>query len=177
MTLTFTGKVWVFGDDLPVNVVMFIEGEEEVGSDSLPALLKQHLDELRADVIVIADSGNWDIGVPALTTSLRGLVRVDVEVRTLTHAVHSGMWGGLVPDALMTLARLIASIGGCEASHVVVCACCSRTACEVTSRLPNRAASASMVPASACGSGRVRLCSNDRPTAFPPGRTTVAKDV
>jgi cysteinylglycine-S-conjugate dipeptidase len=76
----------------------------------LPALLHQHLDELRADVIVIADSGNWDIGVPALTTSLRGLVRADIEVRTLTHAVHSGMWGGLVPDSLMTLARLISTL-------------------------------------------------------------------
>jgi acetylornithine deacetylase/succinyl-diaminopimelate desuccinylase-like protein len=104
------GALRVHGDDLPVNVVMFIEGEEEVGSDSLPALLKQHLDELRADVIVIADSGNWDIGVPALTTSLRGLVRLDVEVRTLTHAVHSGMWGGLVPDALMTLSRVISGL-------------------------------------------------------------------
>jgi acetylornithine deacetylase/succinyl-diaminopimelate desuccinylase-like protein len=100
----------IFGDDLPVNVVFFIEGEEEVGSETLPALLKENLDDLRADVIVIADSGNWDIGVPALTISLRGLVRMDVEVRTLTHAVHSGMWGGLVPDSLMTLARLISTL-------------------------------------------------------------------
>jgi acetylornithine deacetylase/succinyl-diaminopimelate desuccinylase-like protein len=103
------GALRVHGDDLPVNVVMFIEGEEEVGSETLLALLEQHLDELRADVIVIADSGNWDIGVPALTTSLRGLVRLDVTVRTLTHAVHSGMWGGLAPDSLMTMSRLIAS--------------------------------------------------------------------
>jgi cysteinylglycine-S-conjugate dipeptidase len=99
-----------YGDDLPVGVKVFIEGEEEVGSETLPALLKAHQEALSSDVIVIADSGNWDIGVPALTTSLRGLVRVDVEVRTLHHAVHSGMWGGLVPDALITLSRLIATL-------------------------------------------------------------------
>ncbi len=98
------------GDDLGVGVTMFIEGEEEVGSDTLTDLLAAHKDYLRSDVIVIADSGNWDIGTPALTTSLRGLVRVDVGVRTLTHAVHSGMWGGLVPDALMTLSKLITSL-------------------------------------------------------------------
>jgi acetylornithine deacetylase/succinyl-diaminopimelate desuccinylase-like protein len=102
--------VRALGEDLAIGVTVFVEGEEEVGSDSLPALLAQEKDSLASDVIVIADSGNWDIGVPALTTSLRGLVRMDVEVRTLTHAVHSGMWGGLVPDSLMTLARLIASL-------------------------------------------------------------------
>ena len=107
---THLAALRIFGDDLPVNVVFFVEGEEEVGSETLPALLNENLDDLRADVIVIADSGNWDIGVPALTTSLRGLVRMDVEVRTLTHAVHSGMWGGLVPDSLMTLARLISTL-------------------------------------------------------------------
>ncbi|GGD07846.1 dipeptidase [Nocardioides daphniae] len=107
--ITHLAAARAFGDDLPVTLVLFVEGEEEMGSESLPALLATYKDELAADVIVIADSGNWDIGVPALTTSLRGLVRLDVEVRTLTHAVHSGMWGGLVPDAIMTLSRLIAS--------------------------------------------------------------------
>ena len=104
---------------LPVNLVVFVEGEEEVGSSTLPALLAEHRDRLAADVIVIADSTNWDIGTPALTTSLRGLVRVEVTVRTLTHAVHSGMWGGLVPDALMTLTRLLATLHD-DAGNVAV---------------------------------------------------------
>ena len=99
-----------FGENLPVGVVLFIEGEEEFGSDSLERLLKEHRDEIASDVIVIADSGNWDIGVPALTTSLRGIVNCFVEVRTLSHAVHSGMFGGVAPDALTALARLLATL-------------------------------------------------------------------
>src|SRR5215475_5623454 len=71
-----------FGDDLPVGVVCFIEGEEEFGSDSLERLLAEYRDEIASDVIVIADSGNWDVGVPALTTSLRGIVNFFIDVRT-----------------------------------------------------------------------------------------------
>jgi cysteinylglycine-S-conjugate dipeptidase len=113
------GTLRALGDDLPVTVRFFIEGEEEVSSETLPDLLRQYGDRLAADVIVIADAGNWDIGVPSLTTSLRGLIRVDVEVRTLTHAVHSGMWGGLVPDAIMALTRLLSTLWAQDGSPAV----------------------------------------------------------
>jgi cysteinylglycine-S-conjugate dipeptidase len=113
------GALRALGDDLPVTVRVFIEGEEESNSATLPDLLRQHHDRLAADVIVIADAGNWDIGVPSLTTSLRGLIRVDVEVRTLTHAVHSGMWGGLVPDAIMALSTLLSTLWTPDGSPAV----------------------------------------------------------
>ena len=99
-----------FGDQLPVGVVVFVEGEEEYGSESLDAIIEEFREELRSDVIVIADSGNWDIGRPALTTSLRGLVNLFAEVKVLKSAVHSGMFGGPVPDALITLARLLSTL-------------------------------------------------------------------
>ncbi|MEU2613808.1 dipeptidase [Micromonospora sp. NPDC007271] len=108
-----------FGDQLPVGVVLFIEGEEEYGSDSLERLLAEHREELASDVIVIADSTNWDVGVPALTTSLRGIVNCFVEVRTLDHAVHSGMFGGAVPDALTALVKLLATLHD-DAGNVTV---------------------------------------------------------
>ncbi len=105
--------------DPPVGVTVFVEGEEESGSPSLVDLLEAHRDELAADAIVIADSANWDVGVPALTVTLRGLVDCEVTVRTLDHAVHSGIWGGVVPDALTTLCRLLATLHAPDGSVAI----------------------------------------------------------
>lgn len=103
----------------PVGVVLFVEGEEEVGSASLPAILAAHREALAADVFVIADSGNWEVGVPAFTTSLRGFTDCVVELRTLDHAVHSGAFGGVVPDALTALCRLLATLHDDQGNVVV----------------------------------------------------------
>ncbi|WP_425956860.1 dipeptidase [Xylanimonas sp. McL0601] len=93
-----------------VGITVFVEGEEEDGSPSFRAFLEEHRELLAADVIVVADSANWKVGVPALTTSLRGLVDGFVEVEVLGHAVHSGMFGGPVLDALTLLSRLVATL-------------------------------------------------------------------
>lgn len=94
----------------PVGIKIFIEGEEEIGSPHLPEFLKEHGELLNADVIVIADAGNWKTGVPAFTTSLRGIASCVVEVKTLVAAVHSGAYGGVYPDALTSLSRVIAKL-------------------------------------------------------------------
>jgi acetylornithine deacetylase/succinyl-diaminopimelate desuccinylase-like protein len=100
----------VFGAGLGLGVTFFIEGEEEAGSPTFRPFLEANRELLRADVIVVADSSNWKVGIPALTTSLRGLVDGTIEVQVLEHAVHSGMFGGPVLDAPTLLARLIATL-------------------------------------------------------------------
>jgi cysteinylglycine-S-conjugate dipeptidase len=104
---------------LPVGVTIFVEGEEEIGSDSLLTILERHGEQLRADAIVLADSSNWAIGEPALTVTLRGLVRVVATVSTLDHGLHSGMFGGAVPDAIMALTRLLASLHDADGNVAV----------------------------------------------------------
>jgi acetylornithine deacetylase/succinyl-diaminopimelate desuccinylase-like protein len=103
----------------PVNVKFFIEGEEEIGSDHLAEYIDQYADMLAADVIVIADTGNFRTGTPTLTTSLRGLVDCYVEVKVLEGPVHSGLGGGIVPDALVSLSRIIASLHNDDGSVAV----------------------------------------------------------
>ncbi len=106
----FTALAEVVGESFGVGVTLFIEGEEEAGSPTFRSFLETYRDDLEADVIIVADSSNWKVGVPALTTSLRGLVDGTLEVQVLDHAVHSGMFGGPVLDAPTLLARLIATL-------------------------------------------------------------------
>ncbi|MHA6525791.1 M20/M25/M40 family metallo-hydrolase [Tessaracoccus sp. G1721] len=94
----------------PVGVKLFIEGEEEIGSPSMAALLDTYSDDLTADVFVIADSVNWKVGEPSFTTTLRGMVDAEVTVSTLQTGLHSGQFGGVVPDALTALCRLLATL-------------------------------------------------------------------
>lgn len=88
---------------LPVNVKVLVEGEEEVGSCNLNAFFQEHKERIRSDVIVVCDTENIDAGVPSITYSLRGIVAVKVDVEGLELPVHSGMGGGMLPDAALAL--------------------------------------------------------------------------
>jgi acetylornithine deacetylase/succinyl-diaminopimelate desuccinylase-like protein len=100
----------ILGDDLDLGIVLFIEGEEEFGSRSFGRFLAENADAMRSDVIVVADSGNWDSETPAVTVSLRGNAKFHVTVRTLEHASHSGMFGGAVPDAMLATVKLLSTL-------------------------------------------------------------------
>jgi acetylornithine deacetylase/succinyl-diaminopimelate desuccinylase-like protein len=100
----------VLADDLDLGIALFIEGEEEYGSRSFAQFLSDNKEALRADAIVVADSGNWDSVTPGLTVSLRGNARFTLRVRTLDHASHSGMFGGAVPDAMMATVKLLSTL-------------------------------------------------------------------
>ena len=99
-----------FSGTPPVNVKILVEGEEEIGSPHLEELLERYPFVADVDVVVVADCANWARGVPALTVSLRGMVSCLVTVSTLEHAVHGGIYGGAVPDALTALVHVLRSL-------------------------------------------------------------------
>lgn len=107
------------GESTGVGVTLFIEGEEEVGSPTFHDFLETYQDRLKADVIVVADSNNWKVGTPSLTTSLRGVTSMSVRLDVLDHALHSGMYGGPVLDAVTLMSRLIATLHNDDGSVAV----------------------------------------------------------
>jgi acetylornithine deacetylase/succinyl-diaminopimelate desuccinylase-like protein len=103
-------RAWQAQGGLPVNLVMLIEGEEEIGSDHLADFVKKHKDELRADVCVISDTNQFARGVPAITYGLRGLVYCEIFLTGPSHDLHSGMFGGAVPNPANALCELLATL-------------------------------------------------------------------
>jgi acetylornithine deacetylase/succinyl-diaminopimelate desuccinylase-like protein len=98
------------GGGLPVRVTVLVEGEEEVGSPNLPAFLAANRDELRADVVVISDTGLWDIDTPAITTRLRGSTYVELALRVAERDMHSGLFGGSAQNAAHVLTRILGEL-------------------------------------------------------------------
>lgn len=106
-------------ESAPVNLRVLIEGEEEVGSPGLASLLSAHKQFLQCDAVIVADLGNFAPGVPAITASLRGMVALEVEVRSLEHSLHSGMWSGPIPDPVQALCKMIASLTDLQGRIIV----------------------------------------------------------
>ena len=102
------------GGTLPVNVVVLAEGEEEIGSPNLLPFVEEHRDRLAADAVVISDSAMFDKGMPSLLFSLRGLAYAEVRVRSARGDLHSGAYGGAVPNPAAALSRMIATLHGAD---------------------------------------------------------------
>ena len=101
---------WQAHAGLPVNLTLLIEGEEEIGSANLAKFVHDHRDFLRADIAVISDTNQFARGIPAISVGLRGLVYVEIVVTGPSHDLHSGLFGGAVPNAANVLCELLATL-------------------------------------------------------------------
>jgi acetylornithine deacetylase/succinyl-diaminopimelate desuccinylase-like protein len=113
------GQVWCHLDAIlawqahagvPVNLTLLIEGEEEIGSEHLESFVRQHKDWLKADIAVVSDTGQFARGVPAITYGLRGLAYMEVILTGPSHDLHSGIFGGSVPNPANVLCELLATL-------------------------------------------------------------------
>jgi acetylornithine deacetylase/succinyl-diaminopimelate desuccinylase-like protein len=107
------------GNGLPVGVKVVVEGSEEQGTGGLEQWVAAHPDRLAADVIVVADCGNAQLGLPTVTTTLRGLANVVVRTEALAGEVHSGMFGGPAPDALAALVHILATLRDADGNTTI----------------------------------------------------------
>ncbi|MDS1270273.1 dipeptidase [Lipingzhangella sp. LS1_29] len=107
------------GDDPGIGITVVAEGSEEQATGGLERFVTQHPEELRADAILVCDTGNVAVGEPTLTTSLRGAVDAEVTVSTLDGPMHSGMFGGPAPDAMTALVRMLATLHDTDGSTTV----------------------------------------------------------
>ncbi|MFD4507852.1 dipeptidase [Streptomyces sp. NPDC058457] len=104
---------------VPVNVKVIAEGSEEMGTGGLERYAEQHPELLTADAIVIGDTGNFRVGLPTVTTTLRGMTMVRIQIDTLRGNLHSGQFGGAAPDALAALIRVLDSVRAEDGSTTV----------------------------------------------------------
>jgi len=104
---------------LPVNVKVLIEGEEEAGGEAIERYVKEHPDRLRADAALVADTGMIAPGIPCITYGLRGILYTEVEVRGAAHDLHSGTYGGIAPNPLHALAIIIAGLKDAQ-GHITI---------------------------------------------------------
>ena len=104
---------------LPVNVTLLLEGEEECGSATLAAILSQHADALRADAVLSADGARWRADLPTMTVGTRGNTAMEITLRTAAKDLHSGRYGGVAPNALHAMAKLLATLHDDDGNVVV----------------------------------------------------------
>lgn len=112
MTFVEACRAFTETGGLPCDVSILFEGEEETGSPSLPAFLAENKAELKADVMLVCDTGMWDEATPAITTMLRGLVLEEIVVRAADRDLHSGMFGGAAVNPIHVVARILADLHG-----------------------------------------------------------------